>query len=467
MRFIYRLTLLFLLTGSAHAQEKIFEPEDFAWGMKLNTSSTSAFYQLSIPQTVYQGVTRHDLGDLRVFNGQGQMVPYELKLTPLQQLKESSRQTVQLFPLYGSQTTSIKAISLNLSQRINNGYMGITASEQVPKQNEILYGYLIQLWDSTPHPRAASLQLDWQESSQGRVHRLKVELSNDLENWTVLNDDAVVTDLHFNGNRLLQNSISLADTSSRYLRLSPVKGSEIIQLRSAWMTPIDQNEKGKRQQLSIQEVVQNAGAKDKSTDELLFELPGPFPAAELEVLPSEQNTFVKARLYSRFDHKSPWQYRSSGMIYNLTADGAVLRRTKLHLNQETDRYWKLVTQSSTGGFGSSPPKLVWHWSPHQLLYSARGDGPFVLAYGSGKAGLITGSGLHVFAHNQQTALVNQQVQPGEQYELKGEEALSKTREVDWKQVMLWGVLILSALLLVAMAWSTLRQMRQGDNNPAP
>ena len=147
------------------------------------------------------------------------------------------------------------------------------------------------------------------------------------------------------------------------------------------------------------------------------------------------------------------------------ADGTELRQTSLRLNQETDRYWKLVTQSSTGGFGSRPPKLIWHWSPHQLLYSARGEAPFVLAYGSGNASFDKTPDLHHFISNQQTPLVSKQVQLGDQYELKGKEALSKNQEVNWKQLMLWGVLILSALLLVGMAWSTLRQMRQGDNNP--
>ena len=286
MRYRYGLALLFILTGSAQSEETIFNLEDFAWGMKLNTTGNSAFYHLSVPAEVYQGVTRPDLGDLRIFNGQGQVVPYELKLPPLRELKESSRQAVKLFPLYGNQTTSMHAISINLSRRMGEGYMGITAHEQIPKQDEVLRGYLIQLWDSAKHPRADRLHLTWQESRQGRVHRLKVELSNDMENWTVHNPAAVVTDLRFNGDRLQQNDISLGKTSARYLRLSPATANEIMQLTSARMTPIDQNEEGIRRQLPIKEVSQGGVVKDKgvekntvkakTVDELLFELSGPF-----------------------------------------------------------------------------------------------------------------------------------------------------------------------------------------------
>ena len=53
--------------------------QDFAYGMPIEADGEAALYEIEIPAAVYRTVTRSDLGDIRVFNGQGEVVPHALK----------------------------------------------------------------------------------------------------------------------------------------------------------------------------------------------------------------------------------------------------------------------------------------------------------------------------------------------------------------------------------------------------
>jgi len=453
-----RLCLLLLCVNFVHAQENArgSVSSDFAWGVDLNLLIESAFYRLKVPLEVYQGVRLKDLGDIRVFNGEGLVVPHELVLPPLLQEQQQGRQSAKLFPLYGTRTTSIQTLSVHLKQRTKDGQLSLSSRERVPRKGEVLQGYLIQLWEPDQQRGTQSLQLDWKVPRQGFVHRLKIELSDDLEHWVVHDQSSVVADLRSNGERLLKNTVSLGSTKRRYARLTPVANSEPIELTAAWLFPNSRTMATEPQRWIVDTVQQG-----DEPGTFQFELPGPLPGAWLKVVPHSQNTFLKAKLYSRDNPEASWRLRSSGRIYNLLSEGAQLKKTRLNLNQEADQYWKLSAGKSGGGFGVSPPQLEWAWIPHTLLFAARGEAPFKLAYGSGKVIGASKAGLDGFAKDLDRSLVSEQVRLGAPHELGGQKALASIPELDWKQLLLWGVLILFTLLLGGLAWSTVRQMQRG------
>jgi hypothetical protein len=72
-------TLVFLLLLSQSSAFGAERPEDFAYGMPIHADAQDALYELEIPAAVYRGVTRTDLGDVRVFNGHGEVVPHALR----------------------------------------------------------------------------------------------------------------------------------------------------------------------------------------------------------------------------------------------------------------------------------------------------------------------------------------------------------------------------------------------------
>ena len=48
-------------------------PSDFAFRIPLVTDGEAAFFRVELPPPVYEGAVRRDLGDLRIFNGDGSL----------------------------------------------------------------------------------------------------------------------------------------------------------------------------------------------------------------------------------------------------------------------------------------------------------------------------------------------------------------------------------------------------------
>ncbi|CAK8715851.1 hypothetical protein GKODMF_07435 [Candidatus Electrothrix gigas] len=72
--------------------------DDFAYCMELSISGKSSMYRFILPATVYQGCTRADLGDLRVFNS-NYPVPYIIQSQNRKQTKRAA-QALPFFPLF-------------------------------------------------------------------------------------------------------------------------------------------------------------------------------------------------------------------------------------------------------------------------------------------------------------------------------------------------------------------------------
>ena len=74
------LTSLVGFLGSGLALATTATLQDFAYGLRVEAAGTGPIWELTLPEAVYRGVTRADLGDLRVFNAAGVVVPHALRL---------------------------------------------------------------------------------------------------------------------------------------------------------------------------------------------------------------------------------------------------------------------------------------------------------------------------------------------------------------------------------------------------
>ena len=72
------LSLFGLLTYSSLIQAQMVSPRDFAYGQLAMPARDAAAYRFSLPLAVYQNTFREDLGDLRIFNAEGVVVPFSL-----------------------------------------------------------------------------------------------------------------------------------------------------------------------------------------------------------------------------------------------------------------------------------------------------------------------------------------------------------------------------------------------------
>jgi hypothetical protein len=444
---------LLFSAGLAAGESLPVQKGDFAWARRLELADSAPFYRFHLPLEVYAEAQRSDLGDLRVMNGKGHVVPQRLQLPGQQETVEGEMVEAKIFPLYAKRETDIESIRIQSPVDGGDERVSLATRQRITGSDQVLHGYILRLTEEEQPPAVERLRLAWRVESQGFVHRLKVEYGDDLAHWQSRRSTAVIADLRYAGERLLQQEIELRGIQSRYLRLTPVGDSTLIDLQTASVELAGE----RREQIANHWVVEGIEPGERA-GEYLFELPGPLPVANLQILPSETNTLLRASLDSRVEPKRPWNSRATGLIYNLVVQDQPLQQTELSVPQIRDRYWRLVVDSSGGGFGSEPPKLTVGWMAHELTFAARGEAPFSLVYGSGRVGPADSRDLLFgFEQARLQEMTSLNVRLGERFELGGAGALSKRFEPDWKQWLLWTVLVLGALLLGWMAWSTLRQ----------
>jgi hypothetical protein len=173
----------------------------------------------------------------------------------------------------------------------------------------------------------------------------------------------------------------------------------------------------------------------------------------------EQNTIVGIEVLSRADEDDDWRPRARTVAYRLKAQGHEVQNPEISFAPGTDRYWKLRVDQKGGGLGTGTPEMHAGWLTRKIIFAAPGTGPFVLAYGSGKAQpaayaiqtLVPG-----WRQDEQPRLSTAVTLP--ERVLGGPAALK--RPVNYRVWVLWGTLVASVLLLAWMAWRLAGQLRK-------
>src|SRR5262249_8486766 len=104
-----------LLIISAPTPARAEVPNDYAYGQPMKPSRSAAAYRVDLPLEVYRYTVRTDLGDLRVFNAEGALVPFSLsKQPPAQSLSHKEPVSIPLFPLPEGAQARIDGVSINI-----------------------------------------------------------------------------------------------------------------------------------------------------------------------------------------------------------------------------------------------------------------------------------------------------------------------------------------------------------------
>ncbi len=146
------------------------------------------------------------------------------------------------------------------------------------------------------------------------------------------------------------------------------------------------------------------------------------------------------------------------MLYRLTHDGGEVVNSNLSFGAGSREQWLLRVDSRGGGMGSGLPQVEVGWVPQQIVFVARGEGPFVLAYGNARVKpadlpiqtLVPG-------WRSDAELRAATATAGPQQTLAGPRALRSVP--NYKTWALWASLAVGVLLLAWMAWALAREMK--------
>lgn len=418
--------------------------DPFTHRFALDLEGRSAYYALTLPPAVYIASRRDDLGDLRVFNGAGEPVPYSLDAPRATDAASVSSHPVKWFPLPPSDAgDAAKTPGVAIAP---DGTLRLSAAQPNARRRD---ADLLDLGAGAQRVDALAIHLN-DDSYQGRV---QVEASADLQQWRVV-ADATILKVKHDGDTLAQERIALGGLGERdrYMRLRWLDGAPDIatvdvEVRSA-DAPLQHDAREWREGL-----ITRAG---QLVGEYLFATDGRYPVDRIRVEVPQANTVVRATVYSRPKADVPWREVAHGLLFRLEQGGGEQRNAPFELAPDSDREWRIVVDARGGGLGSGAPTVAVGWQPALLTFVARGAPPFTLAVGNGRltpaaaprdnllVGNASGIGTAKIGH----ALA---VPPDEV-----REATASTEDSP-RRYVLWGALVLAVGVLAAMVWRLARQ----------
>ncbi|KAE8757432.1 DUF3999 family protein [Paraburkholderia madseniana] len=419
----------------------------FAQRFALELESGAAYYSVTLPATVYAASQRNDLGDVRVFNGAGEPVPYSLDAP-----RESARAPATLRPVHWFPLPPAASGSTGAPLGVTIAADGSLRATSAPPDRAQHDTDLIDVArEARGEARVEALVVHVRDDNyQGRVN---VESSDDLRNWQPAGE-AQLLKVSYNGSTLSQDRIELNGMRARYLRLHWLDGAPYVESIDA---QVQVASAGAAQRADMQRqwregIVARPGPK---TGEYFFETGGPYPVDRLRLNLPQPNTVAPAVVYSRSGLETAWREVSSATLFRLHNGTVEQSNPSLEMAPDTDRQWRVVVDTRNGGLGSGALTVAAGWRPATLTFVARGAEPFTLAVGSAaavssavsRADLLMGASSVAVA-----ARLGEELPVGQEAD-----AQSSGKDPDaMRRYMLWAALLLAVGSLGAIAWRLAR-----------
>jgi len=422
---------------------------DFAYGIPITTTPDQVLYKFLLPLSVYQGVVYQDLRDIRVLNVQGESVPYSIRFVQTVQ-QPVKKITLPLFPIYGVNSASSDNMSLHVERNQQGAILQVTTNNQ-PKSSQEVSAYLVDA--SSIKAPIQSLQLTLPTGQTSFIRSVNVQYSDDLKQWQTAVENAPIASLKEQDNTLEHNEITINNQQAKYFRISwpatdnPLHLSQVTAALSQQVTSAEPH-----QWLTL-----NASA-DKPVDTWLFDAKAYLPVDTARVIFPKKNDLLQVQLFSRNSIDDKFRYQQSSLVYQLQ-NTPQNRSLDISLRLNTDRYWQIKTANQLPQ--DTAPQLSLGWVPQELVFIAKGEGPYTLVYGNAAATAVSFKVDEMITQLEKQngqSLIIARANLGEQKLLGGDKALQPL--INWKQWLLWTVLIVGTLLII---WMAARLFKQMDN----
>jgi hypothetical protein len=446
------------------------KPKDFAFGIPLTVEADSAFYRAALPAAFYAGSARADQGDLRVFNGDDAVVPYARLDAPAATRERKTATVLPMFPLrVDEQSGDLSGLSLSVTRSAGKTSVSLTTKEGQPVPAQRLAGYLVDATDA--REPISAIVLAWAPKSGGMNTRIRVETSDDLDLWRTLVGEAPLLDLEYDGRHLLRDRVEFRQVSARYLRISWPTAQAPLQLNTV------RAEFGDRVLETPRQWTEALGAAVVDNEnEYQFDLGGALPVDRIAIELPELNSVVPAQLLARTAPAEPWRPVTSLVTYRLRQDAGEVSAPPLAVASAGYRYWLLRVDPKSGGLGRGQPRMRAGWVPQEIVFAARGTGPFLIAYGNvaaASSALAVTTLVPGYASGAEPLGAIAVAHTGVAAPLGHIEQAKPPRE--YRRATLWAVLILGVVVLAWMAWQLSRQLNalspslksEADTNDRP
>lgn len=427
-----------------------YHKDDFAFGYNLEVDGSGAIYSVALTRDIYSSLVQTGLGDIRIFNSKGEVVPHEIRIAEVERDYLTTAVDIPVFALSSEKGGSGDDLSVVIKRNKTGNIISLRDSRNDASK---VVSYLLDLDEAGSYP--LKLRLEWQAKVSFMVP-VRLESSHDLIKWHRVTG-GTLADLEFMGNKLQHKELTLEKKLGRYLRIifadgkaisitgvKAVSGPQPLPTLREWVTtPLSRKE-------------------ENGVTFLEARVEGAFLIDSLQIKFPQDNSILLARLHSRVKPGASWRYYGEKLFYSLLENEVELHSEPLMIPPSNNKSYRLEVLQDGAGLVEMVPELELGYIPHELIFMARGEAPFILAFGNGSMNQEVsqngGTILQGLTDKKGKSLVRSAAL-SDRFVLAGETALGIRAVLPWKRIILWLILIIGVAVLGGMVWSLSRKMR--------
>lgn len=420
--------------------------QDFAWRAPLSQSDEE-IQRVELPIDVLLDSTNADLGDIAVFDKNGDRLPGWVR----QQQPVATQHDIALTFHRLSDYESEQPLSVSKREAtLDNGRMTeYQMRGNVPVKLRKLI-YMIELSDTQQKLGISAIELKWIHQPVNQLLHLRVEVGNNLENWRVVHHRKSL----FKGGREKQSGSRIAGIPAgyRYIRLIPSKAVDTFTLQSVAGFYATQSH--------IEDLVYSTGKLKQDVDHpayYYFTQPTALSAKSFELIPARQG-FVKGNLYaSRSDFRKKRLIKKNLSQFNIAPSALTVGNKPVQLHRAQEKYWWFKPDTPL----DTEVTVKWFYPRYEYLFLANGQSPYTLGWGNHTAGIPANDLKQLLKkEKQQASYALPFVQLGQREKSGGASRLLPEKKLPWMKWVLWLALIGGVLAMARMAWRLYREMSQ-------
>lgn len=441
--------LMALLLVPVIASAQAPAPYAKRWPLALSDAQAGA-YRVVLDPEVYATTAWPDLRDVDVLDASGKPVAAALFGPEQPTALPARRIVVPWFPLPASPQDAEGPSRVSAQFGENGRIVRIEADGGGAGTAGPARAFLVDL--SGIRDRAEALEFSW-DAGVPREARYRVEGSRDLQTWDVVQDRVTLVELQRGSQRLLRDEVPIQG-GVRYVRFVPLDASPALPIREVRV----RLDAVHLRQAVLWSELRGRRVSEQGVDGYVYESNGRYPIAFAD-LAMDDFAVGEWTLESRDASDAPWRLRAGPWVaYRVGGDRpSASPEQPLASGPARDRYWRLRIR---GALPEQAPTLKLGYRPEVMVFLAQGAAPYALVAGSASARRAAVPMPELVDALRRDR--GEEWQPSPAYlspsaALAGDAALvPPPAPRDWKAWLLWGLLILGAVLVATFAFSLLR-----------
>ena len=408
-----------------------FKPEDFA-GTFVYSGKAGSLLLLEIPEELYHGIRRPDLGDIRIFDASDNPVPFNMRTHPAE-IFTPDPANVQFFNWNGGNENNFP-VNTDIEINTHGGVVKIKNQNNLKESNSV---FLVDLSSLKYIP--SKLKISTANNGRSFNTPVSIHYSDDLTDWSSFDKKQILAS--FGGN--VQDTLELPDSSyMRYLLISYGREAPKPLSMKALFGP--QEKPWKYHEARF------AGKKSSDGKKINYNTGSYYPIESIDFVLSETDS-IPVIIRSRHSENDDWEIEDRETIYRYNTSGGIEKNDPFETRSRSP-YWEL--EASGGLSHNSIPEMVIRWKLREIIFLARGQGPWTLAYGKADCPPLQGGSLSIAAGTEtESALFT-----GEKRYT--ETAMPAAEKQFNRQYLLWAFLAAAVIILTILAFNIAKTMRR-------